>query len=145
MINESITKLVAEWQSNNLVRPGACESELDDFEQFCGVKLPEAFRYLYSLADGMDFTMDSRLFNLWSLDRIRGNNGVVKNADTTRICFGDFLIDSHRYYLVSRPAGDELVVVDEPDETVALSFAEFGVLILNDPERVRLPSPGSLD
>jgi SMI1/KNR4 family protein SUKH-1 len=145
MTNESISKLVAEWQSNNLVRPGASESELDDFEEFCGVKLPDAFRYLYSIADGMDFTMDSRLFDLWSLDRIRENKGVVKNAGTTRICFGDFLIDSHRYYLVSRPAGDELVVVDEPDETVALSFAEFGVLMLTDPEKLRLASPGSLD
>ena len=88
MINESISKLVAEWRSENLdLRTGASESKLDDFEQFCGVKLPEAFRYLYSLADGMDGVMDNKCFDLWSLDRIRENRGVVKNAGTTKICF----------------------------------------------------------
>ena len=77
------------------------------------------------------------MFTLWSFEEILQNNGILKSSNTTVIFFGDFLIDSHRYYLLLDQE-HESIVADDYDEVVAENFEEFGQFLLTDPARLRL-------
>lgn len=135
--------MAARWRESGVAQKlGATEAQLNHFEETIGLPLPAAFRRLYSLIDGMDDTMDEHLFSLWSLDRIE-EKGVERHANSVRICFGDFLIDSHRYLLELGPQGAESVVVDANDsnpEQISLSFLEFVTTFLSAPDQLLLMS-----
>jgi len=134
-----ISEMVDRWKSQGTsLREGNSETKLNAFEARYGMRLPGAFRYMYSLVDGMEGSMDSNLFTLWSLAEIREKDGVIKTADSTKIFFGDFLIDSHRYYLELNSSGSESVFTDEPTQAIAKGFAEFSFLMLTDPNKIGL-------
>ena len=140
----SVERMVAGWRESGLpYKAGAPESGLDHFEQTIGVSLPRRSRKLYGLTDRMDDTMDEHLFYLWPLDRIIKEGGVERHANSVRICFGDFLIDSHRYLLELGPQGRESVVVDANvgnPEMISASFLEFVTTLLSAPDQLLLMS-----
>ena len=114
---------------------------MDEFERACGTDLPATFRCLYSLADGMTDDMDEYLFNLWPLRAIRDQEGIEIDSGRTKISFGDFLIDSHRYFLILGPGIERVEAnagFDSINEVIADSFVGFVSLHQNNPGEIHL-------
>ncbi len=137
-----IVSMVNRWRDHGVsLNVGAREAQLDEFERDCGAGLPAAFRYLYSLANGMTDDMDEHLFNLWPLRAIKDQEGIEIDSGMTKISFGDFLIDSHRYFLILGPGMERVEAdagVDSTNEVIADSFVEFVSLHQNNPGEIHL-------
>ncbi len=137
--------IIERWQHQRVrLNSGATEQELVDFEKLLSVNLPADFRYFYSLVNGMNDVSDEHLFQLWSLSEITtANEGITINEPPfiakTAIIFGDYLINSHRYFLVIENSGDSFVVDDHIfEEKLANSFTHFLELYLTEPEIIHL-------
>ena len=136
-------RLVGQWREESVpLHPGATEAEFYVLEKVLGHRLPEAFRYLYSLANGMvDMEADRYFFSLWPLIRIcqaleanESNRAVV--SDKPRIAFGDCLIDSHRYLLTFADQAAYISTDIEPNKKLADSFEDFVKLYLAEPKKL---------
>ena len=140
------TRLILEkWQHQRVkLNPGATEQELVDFEKLLSVNLPPDFRYFYSLVNGMKDVSDNLLFYLWSLTEIvTYKDGITVNEtpflNKTAFIFGDYLIHSHRYFLVIENNGNSFVVDEyNLEEKIADNFAHFLELYLSASEKIHL-------
>jgi len=142
---DSVQTLVNRWQ--NLVdklNPGATEEQLRSLQSAVGLFLPEDFRYLYSVVNGMPSHWDvTRMFVLWPIEMIiRKGTKKTKTEDGrkfTAVTFGDYLIDSYRYSLVLDDDGNCDIRVDcREDSPLCASIEEFVDLYVRDPEKIWL-------
>jgi hypothetical protein len=139
-------KLIKQWQKEKIeLNRGATEDELNNFEIELNIKLPEDFRYFYSLVNGMqEGSSDKYFFELWSLNNIlKKEEGVlvyvVEAKSKIEVPFGDWLIDSHRYSLVFDRFGASCIKVDGDAPPIFLtSFISFLEAYLFDPDSVCL-------
>jgi hypothetical protein len=138
-------QLVTQWQGEKLqLNPGATEQELTDFETQNDLTLPDDFRYLYQLVNGLDWDPDKSFFCLWSLARIQE---ILDNTtpDQWRVVFpneipfGDYLIDSHRYCLVTKGDNQFCVKMEGiTGEKLANNFTAFLIRYLSEPDKLYL-------
>ena len=145
-------QIVNQWKQENIkLSPGATEQELGAFEAIYGIKLPEDFRYLYSLVNGtIDWDTDKYLFCLWPLSRIlEDSSAVVINpfeiSPAIEITFGDYMIDARRYYLAANSQSAYFVKIQEMEKingekiNVSLNnFTDFLICYLTDPAEIYL-------
>src|SRR5215831_9719049 len=96
---ELATELIERWRRTNIpLNPGASEADLAKFEWRLNTRLPEDFRYFYSIVDGMPGTeCDRELFHLWPLEEITEKGLSIDEDAILRIVFGDSMLDALRY------------------------------------------------
>jgi hypothetical protein len=138
-------QLVSQWREEGVpLHPGATESEFYVLEKMLGQRLPEAFRFLYSMANGMvDMEPDNHFLSLWPLTHICQvfETNVTNRAlvsDGKQIAFGDCLIDSYRYLLTFADQYAHVSTEIEPRKRLADSFEDFIKIYLAEPERLYL-------
>lgn len=139
-------ELIDQWCEEKIqLNQGATGEELKCFEKEINVLLPKDFKYFYSLANGMEEgCSDKYLFHFWSLNYILERKNielpyVVETKSEIEIPFGDWLIHSHRYFLVCDKFGGSCIKVDGKNPPILLnSFTSFLEFYLVEPDNICL-------
>ena len=134
-MRDPIDEMVANWRKkDDALNPGATASDLDRFEEDFQGRLPEDFRKLYGLCDGMpDLLVDCTFLALWPLERIREDSGVWWSLEFSSLCitFADAMISAPNFTLRIPPAGPATIIATwwnfelAQQEPVANSVTEF--------------------
>ncbi len=135
-----VDRMLTHWRTESACQPGAPAADLDAFERKHRVRLPEAFRALYSISNGCKEPPDDRLITFWPIDRMEPASVPDDTQPTRRLfVFADFLIDSHWYAVDLGDESGPVCVVGY--QVVAHSFEEFLVRYLDGPELSLHPHP----
>src|SRR5512144_1034524 len=99
-------KLMDYWRASNLqVAPPATPLQIERFEAFNHVVLPDDFRAYISHANGFfGKDSDTSMISFWPLEDMKPVSD--KNTTSTYFAFADFLIDSHYYAIKLLPTQD---------------------------------------
>ncbi len=129
-LQKSEREALCRWVRENVpLATPALELEIRSFEQQIRRSLPLDFRfYLSSLNGMMDDHGDEEVLSFWSLLRIERSTAAPGSGLELLIPFADFLIESHYYFLVIDPSGNDKGIVAGilPDlSKVASNFSEF--------------------
>lgn len=120
--------VISHWISNKIkVQIGATLTEIHKTEGVIGIRFPESFVALYTVANGFtDWDMNKNMISIWPLQRIEEEYAI--NRDKNFVGFCDYLINSHSIGFLKNSPG----IFKEYDEfnPIAATFEE-GVELIN--------------
>jgi SMI1 / KNR4 family (SUKH-1) len=124
-------RVIASWVADG-VQPnlGASEAAISAFEERHSVVLPDGFRNLIGMANGMpDYETDEDLIRFLSLDSIEAESNVSVHSDgQCELIFAEYCYHAHWYILRwgETQRGAPVVCSDgEKNITIADSFDDF--------------------
>lgn len=151
-MDELVRRVREFWdRANAYAEAGVSVADLDSFETRHGVRLPDAFRALYSTFDGN--MGDANLTRFWPLaeicrvgdvDEVRDAPGELQSDAHNYFAFADYMIFSHVYAVRLTAEGLDgpvwWVFRAEQQVEIAPTFEAFLRAYVEDPDSILFPA-----